>query len=265
MEPLDRLCINIGMPSDMRAWICEADIPLPEEECERILSLLTDPTRYMEGFSSLRKYSGVVILKVMLLAALNTHAAYCTRGIPDEIFYATMACFTRFVNEHKASYGTYGFDRGFWTGRQLSCLLYRVGTLEYEMVTYDGSPALSVHIPSDSLLTDENVSKSLSLADDFFSQYYPAYSHVPYICHSWLLSPTLFSLLTPTSNIARFASRFSVVRHDKETEAYKQWLYKKSDLAPEEFPEETSLQRAVKAYVLAGGKIGEGFGILKRK
>ena len=44
-----------------------------------------------------------------------------------------MSCFTRFVNEYKESFNKYGFDRGFWTYRQLAMLLFKVGILEYEI------------------------------------------------------------------------------------------------------------------------------------
>ena len=40
-----------------------------------------------------------------------------------------------------------------------------------------------------------------------------------------------------------------------------QWVFKNPDLSPEELPEDTSLQRSLKAFLLAGGTFlnGEGF------
>lgn len=59
------------------------------------------------------------ILCCMLKAAAISLEKYREQEIEDRVFNDTMKCFTRFVEEHKVSYGIYGFDRDFWTGRQL--------------------------------------------------------------------------------------------------------------------------------------------------
>lgn len=70
------------------------------------------------------------------------------------------------------SFGCCGFDRDFWTGRQLSLLLFRLGELEFEIVSEDGEKAelsedekhshylLHVHIPSDADLSPERCDES---------------------------------------------------------------------------------------------------------
>ncbi|MFR1984187.1 MAG: hypothetical protein ACLS4Z_11125, partial [Christensenellaceae bacterium] len=82
-------------------------------------------------------------------------------------------------------------------------------------------------------------------------------------CCSWLLSPALEKLLPETSKILGFQRRFDVLYVNEDEDGYKQWVFKTIDLPPERFPENTTLQRNMKAYVLAGGKIGEAFGILR--
>ena len=166
-------------------------------------------------------YAARGILAVMLRAALRTRELYAARGIPDGIFLGTMRCFPRFLREHLESYGRYGFDRAFWTGRQLSLTLFRLGELEYELLPGEKG-VLSLHIPSDADLSEEKTDASLRMQVSFFAEYFPAYAGADIYCDSWLLSP-------------------------------------------EEFPERTSLQRNMKKFVLAGGKVGSGRGILLKK
>ena len=40
------------------------------------------------------------------------------------------------------------------------------------------------------------------------------------------------------------------------------WVYKRPDIPLEELPENTSLQRELKRYLLKGGKVGEAAGVL---
>ena len=61
---------------------------------------------------------GMKMLACMLRAAGNTREKYRTAGIDASVFIDTMKCFSRFVREHKNSFGVWGFDRDFWTGRR---------------------------------------------------------------------------------------------------------------------------------------------------
>ena len=73
----------------------------------------------------------------------------------------------------------------------------------------------------------------------------------------------LEKLLPANSKILAFYRRFEIRKWDEDTDGYKQWVFKDKTLAPECFPENTTLQRNMKKYVLSGGKVGEAWGILK--
>ena len=64
------------------------------------------------------------------------------------------------------------------------------------------------------------------------------------------------------SKILKFKSKFKITDFYPNDEGYKQWIFKNTTLSPENFPEETTLQKKAKSYVLSGGKIGEAKGIL---
>lgn len=206
---------------------------------------------------------GFKMLSYMLTAAFYSLEEYEEKGIPKEIFTDTMKCFSRFTQEHYESYGYYGFDRGFWTGRQLSLQLFRLGELEFEKTIEENQKIIAVHIPSDAILTEENCKKSLRMADDFFREEDCSYEHVPYSCNSWLLSPALKNLLPEQSNILKFQNLFTIESVEEDCTEYLTWIFKRNDLDLKDFPENTSLQKNAKKYLLNGGKIGEGKGYLK--
>ena len=170
-----------------------------------------------------------------------------------------MDCFPRFVGEHMVSYGTYGFDRDFWTPRQLGCIIFRVGRLEYEL----GDGIIDIHIPSGGTLEAEAIADSLAQGKAFISRYFPAWKDFPMVCHSWLLSPTLTQLLPESSGIRVFQRFFDITPTGEEDNSYLEWCYKRMDLAAEELPENTSLQRDLKRHLLQGGRFEDAKGVLR--
>lgn len=222
---------------------------------------------------------GTLMLTVSVEAVVLAHAEYRRHGIPDEVFVATMGCFPRFVAEHEASYGHYGFDREWWTWRQLSLRLFRLGELEFEyadrpedlfLAKYAGiengssvSRQINIHIPSDAKLTPEACAESLRQARAFTERYFPDWSDAPMTCESWLLSPALPRLLPADSNIVRFQRMFDIIGVEPESEAWREWVFRRNPAPIAELPEDTSLRRAVKSHLLNGGAIGSGVGVLR--
>ena len=73
-------------------------------------------------------------------------------------------------------------------------------------------------------------------------------------------------MLSPNgSSTKRRPRRFRLLSVQEDDQSYKQWVFRDPSLAPENFPETTSLQRSMKKFVLAGGKVGSGHGILLKK
>ena len=67
---------------------------------------------------------------------------------------------------------------------------------------------------------------------------------------------------TSAAGIRRFAQGYEIKTVFPERESFYRWLFA-GKKEWEELPEKTSLQRAVKAYLASGGRIGEAFGQLK--
>lgn len=116
------------------------------------------------------------------------------------------------------------------------------------------------------LFLQKNTARALWKCQKFFFENYDStYVNVPYVCHSWLLSPALRELLPESSNIIKFQNLFTITETDKSSTNFLMWIFKKADIPVENLPEDTTLQRNVKKYLMSGGQIGEGSGYMKKE
>lgn len=252
------ICEKIDVPQEMLQFISEKLVPL------KALRSLTNISTAYDGYQRLKVLlgddeNGLKMFACMLNAATITYEKYRRHGINEEIFIDTMHCFTRFAKEHCASYGVYGFDRGWWTYRQLSCVLFKIGELEYEY--RDDEKTTHLHIPSGSNISIANCKKSLNEFNAFTSNYFPEKKY-PIVCSSWLLSPALDELLSPQSNIIKFKNCFDMVSWNKTEREFMQWVYGKTDIEYDKLPEKTILQRNMKKHLINGGVVGSAYGRL---
>lgn len=228
-----------------------------------------------------RKHRGIAGVCVFAAAMYESAQRFRSWGIGEKAIQDTLWVLHRFCGEYRQEFGVFGFDRGFWAWRQVCGQIVRLGTLEFEYTTmtianseYSGlapaTPVLSVHIPSGADLSRAALDDSYQQARAFFR----AHPQVclkdgqppeAITCGSWLLCPKLRALLRETSGIRRFAEDFEL-RHAQETSAsvYHFLFWATEETPKAELAENTSLQRAVKAHLLAGGTIGSGYGLLKR-
>lgn len=145
--------------------------------------------------------------------------------------------------------------------------MVRLGALEFERIDrYDGpefaglhkdQPVIGLHIPGGAKLSDESIAASLSRARALWPGR-------PVVCFSWLLAPALEDLL-PEGGIRSLRRIFTPGPADPDNDDFVQWIFCDPSLAPQQWPEDTRLRRAVKAYVLSGGQIGAGWGIAREK
>lgn len=261
---MEQLCRKIHMPGEVTQAVLRwhRDPAFGPD-----LRKLTREDTWQEGLRELREAlgadpGGFKELCCMLRCALDARKEFDRLGISEAVYYDTMGCFSRFVREHMESYGCWGFDRGFWTVRQISCRLLRIGQLEYELTTLNGAPAISLHIPTDVQLRIGPLRESYLSARELIGRVFPEYDGAVMYCHSWLLSPTLHSLLPPDSNILTFQRSFRITPLSAPAEGYILWVFKNPRLLPEQYPENTSLQRRLKAHILHGGSFVDARGIL---
>ena len=263
---MEQFCRKINMPEEVTQKMAELHRTLEVYPC---LPLLLEEGTWAEGLAQLKESlgedpQGFKRLCSMLRCAMKAKETYDRLGIPEEIYVDSMAAFSRFVREHMESYGCYGFNRGFWTTRQVSGKLFRIGQLEYEFTTLEGVPVVSLHIPTDADLRPEILRPSIreGLAELF--RLFPAYADKPVYCHSWLLSPLLKQMLPETSNILRFQEMFDIDPETNPGNDVLLWVFKNPKLPKADLPENTSLQRKLKRFYLDGGVFVEGKGYLRK-
>lgn len=259
------LCGRIHLPGEIREKVMDyyktADFGPTESLRERLKSRDTEARARRELEEILEPDPGKIkMLTYMLLCGADLYHWYEEKGIPEEIFFDTMGCFSRFIEECREKTGMYAFDREWWTGRQISGNLFRIGELEYEMID-DGRKRVSIHIPSDAVLTREKCDVSMEAAESFFARYFPDYRDKDYVCHSWLLAPELKALLPEDSHILDFQRRFRIQEVDYQGQEYVEWVFRTGNARVADYPENTCLQKSMKKYLQEGGKIGNGFGV----
>lgn len=268
MKTVLNMCKKIGLQEEIIDKVIAFDNTFDYEnvkdELEQLLTFETSQEALIRLKEKLGEdQCGIKILTCMVRCLESTYNQYSKLGIPEHMFIATMNCFPRFIEEHKVSYGTYGFDRDWWTTRQIGMKLFRIGELEYELFSESEEKLISVHIPSNARLTIINCRESYVDSQKFIRTFYPEFIESSYICNSWLLSPALKELLPSTSNIIAFQEAFEVTEWNREEDDYMEWVYKKKFDDYKELPEDSSLQRNIKKHLLRGGFIGAALGQLK--
>lgn len=266
---LQQLCEGIGLPEDAYQKMMKEKEALNLSEMEKQMGRLTEAKTAAEAYRQLENCLGrneehMKMLACQLVCVCRDYDRYKEKGISDEIYFDTMKCFTRFLGECRERTGTVVFDRGWWTYRQVSMTLFRIGELEYEMCRFRGKKAISIHIPSDADFTPEKVQESLKKAGEFLEKIYPDFADAEYFCESWLLSPRLGALMKDSSNIRKFQILFQIEEDMPQDKEYMEWVFGKMPDTPwQELPEQTSLQRKVKEMLKNGENLGAGAGILR--
>lgn len=142
---------------------------------------------------------------------------------------------------------------------------YRIESLEYELVEENGQRCISIHIPSDADLSPAAIDASFAAFRAFLAQQYPDWTEAPWICDSWMMSPALKELLPQGSNILAFQTRFTVESVNEDSLGVLNWVFPPHKTVSKALPERTSLQRRMKAWLLAGKKVGWAKAVLTEK
>lgn len=214
----------------------------------------------------------------LIFAAETARKDYLSQGVSEEVFWDTFADVRYKALECKKVKGVWGNFVPFWYHIFYSCDIVKLGRLEYESRVYDsdlpaytaggaslkpGDKVRCIHIPS----SGEDFGKEARLesyrrAYEFFKD---ELNGGPLICacHSWLLYPEYRNVLPETSNIVSFMDDFHIIRVD-DGDFDDAWRVfgAEAEKAPADLPEDTSMQRAFKKHLLAGGKTGAALGIL---
>ncbi len=258
------------------------DIGLEEAEINEVLSTEID-------FSVLKKCQKLVsdgkncnnlIKKYAKTNSLNLELtflrAFCRLSYEEySLFQSLSFSYEDFVTQFRdiaiwaKEYSKNGVGLGEynWVINSLTRKVIRLGRLQYELrwvrKTLNGkfTPkkrlVLFIHIPKDSSLDYDKVLSSIKRAKEYFGvdEFY---------CFSWLLDTNLQKLLDENSNIIKFQSLFNVTSKIESKQAEER-VFERKDGDYKNYPENTALQKKLKAYLLNGGKTYECYGVIKKE
>lgn len=207
---------------------------------------------------------GMKQLYALLQMTDETWHRYLEKGISPEIFAETMKFIPRFLRAYHRQIGQWKFAQGWWFWREVAMVEFRMGCLEYELVEEAGRRFISLHIPSDADMSRESIDRSMADFRAFLQAFYPDWQGLPWECDSWMMSPALKELLPEDSRILRFQARFDVLEENKDSLGVLEWVFPGHDKVTDDLPENTTLQRKMKAWLLSGKKVGWTRAVLKK-
>lgn len=269
---------RIGFPDQAIAFLLEAEERLYSSEEAGAVLAAAEKALFCEGegnfweiLEPVPEICGIrkeTVDMVFLVRELPTMLeGYRIKNYPEEIFWDSAKDLTYKLKECYDNRGVWGTFVGFWYPGFYRLERFALGRLQYERVPfpYDnvkgiakGETAYNCHIPSSGSLPPEAVDDSLRRAKEFFGD--EVKGALPVVCRSWMLYPPHVELFPKGSNLRSFAERFEVIKPTPDKNNHDFWRIFNSpwseELCPEELPEDTSLRRAFKKYLIDGNSMG---------
>ena len=197
--------------------------------------------------------------------------AYANYGIPDEVLRDTLSDVCRKMDWCMARNGRYAMEKELyvWLAKHFAAQLYHLGRLQFEAIRFQednaflskGDWVLNTHIPSGGNFTHDTILDSYRRGVTLFRKLMPDVEWKGFVCESWLLSPQLRGMLDRSSNMIRFLDDYRLYG-EADDEGFYTYVFSRKPDDLHALDETTALQRAIKAHLLAGGKVLSGRGFL---
>lgn len=218
----------------------------------------------------------VVDFLFLALASERLRENYRAAGLPDELFWDTIADLKFKLIECHDVYGIWGTFVASWYPWFYTMHRFKLGRLQYEAVHFSGDTPVTVggytvkpgdtvynmHIPSCGSLNRAARIESYKKAYEFYKKDLDGKPMV-FRCHSWLLFPKNREILPETLNMVDFIGDFYIYDSEEYDVFHDKWrVFAKDFEKPNsELPEDTTQRRCFKKWLLDGKKTGAGAGI----
>jgi GNAT-like C-terminal domain/N-acyltransferase N-terminal domain len=240
----------------------------------------------------------LIYVYVFLSAVEPLRKMYDSAEIPEAIFRDTLSDLLLWISDYYAKFSRWGFKEQSWLTTHFTGRLFKLGRLQFERRQYahpylfyrhradgvirwrgpdeeplpgtdwatilkTGDPTLFVHIPATGPLDPELCSISFARALPFFKRHFHEFYPQAFECSSWLLDPQLEDHVSPTSNIVQFLKRWHLTPEPGATDKQTiERVFGDVDEHTGTWPRTTSLQRAMLAFIEAGGAWKMGAGVI---
>ncbi len=239
-------------------------------------------------WKALAKLPSIDVLSATALSLATAKLRFAERGMSEEIFFDTMSDIKIWGEDCRRHFGEIGLREINWIRLHIACRIFKIGRLQYQKSRYYlsahafgvisfGQKCFNIHIPRGGRLDREACVDSLRRAVDVFSKCFPKIRRDVMMCHSWLLGKPNACFIKKGSNIADFANLFEIVGETDRACDHFRWIFdiniadrvlqdnkrKKGfyyDLS--EYSPNTSLQEGAKQYIMSGGQLKDGKGVI---
>lgn len=201
--------------------------------------------------------------------------AYRQKGIPEDIFFDSVLDLVTWTDIWSELKGELFLGEIDWLWHTFTLRIIKLGRLQYNRAYARADaptknlkkedPVLDVHIPARGPLDYGECRKSLELAREFFPKFYPEFDYKCFTCHSWLLDPTLNTVLKEGSNILSFQTLFDIVDKNPSRAILSytiRWKITDDELPGAEC--KSNFANKVKAEYLSGRQFYAGYGIIDK-
>ena len=259
-------CENIQLPKEAVNTIENCTLSNEDYNMYRKL-FYHDMDKFFEIMKSHKNYRQL-FLTLYTHFAIDTYEEYQLKNIADSVYFDTFSDLTIWYNNCVRDFEESGLNAYGWLCHHIKMELFRIGRLQFQpqalsesliinnTVLPKGQIVLNVHIPQGGPLIPEECERSYEMAREFFEGRQPVF-----VCFSWLMSTRLREVLEPNSNILKFQNRYHICSIDEEKRQAEERIFIQVQDNPDNYPENTSLQKNVKKYLQSGKKIGVGIGV----
>lgn len=256
------------------------------ERCHRRLvatmgDLDADPGRLLALPEALGLAGRCFPVHIFLATVPAVRAWHTTRGVPDDVSWATLADLGRHVVIEDRISGQTGLDAPWWMMLHVRGVIFEVGALQYTPYHtggpgtpspwyYDdyarrlgpgflpGDLAFGVHIPEGAPLGRESCLSSMRRAarlfDRLFAEELPGQGRRLATCSSWLIDDQLAGLLPAESKIVGFQRMFHLVPGWGDADdGVMRFVFINQGVQPDAQHARTRLQRSVLEHLSSGG------------
>ena len=279
------VCQGVGFPDDAvthleRCYntIIQAHAEKLQQLSEEWLNPNADWQKCLWRISQISKEIDVSLnsarMVFLLYCAVPLRQEYKKRGLPEPLYWETLQDLRYKLRECYTLHGEWGTFVPDWYRRFYTCERFALGRLQYEPIEFPGEDykkvlkqgdrVYSCHIPSSGALREKDVFESLKRAYNFYRAELKD-GILPVVCHSWLLYQPLEEVFAESPNILKFRQLFDVLHNDEDKNNGDFWRVFYQNYSVENLQSllaTTKLQKRLKAYLLEGKTLGEGWGIL---
>ena len=199
------------------------------------------------------------------------------KGYSEKLFLDTMMDLRYKLKECQDVEGVEGVFTYSWFIDYFRLGRFYLGRYQFEFIPFhhkifsvdgytvkEGDRVLNIHIPSNGIpLTDEVRLNAYREAYEFYKKDFPQ-GYIPIVCNSWLLYPDNDLIFPENSNILKFKQDFAIVNFCEWEGFANQWRVfgtRDGTVDYKDLPENSSLQRNIKKWLVSGKKLGGGNGV----